>query len=441
MLIIYAPQLTARLKYIAKTLLQDLSGVQLRFTDSKDEFANAEGAKLNYSSGQVAADEFRIQPVELLFEKNIVPKEIPVQQHSRFVMLYPVPHSDLPFDIFAASFYLLSRYEEYLPHQKDEYGRFSHKESIAFKNNFLRKPIINIWLQYLQELLQAKFPQLLFAAKQFRLIATYDIDMAYSYLHKGIVRNAVGFARSAVGGSWSDMQNRFAVLTRNQKDPFDVYEWLDALHLKYKLQPYYFFLLAQQRSVYDKNVHPDLNAMQVLIQHHAEKYQVGIHPSWQSGDQPDLLKAEIRLLKTITQQPVVNSRQHYLRFELPGTYRQLAAQGIQHEFSMGYGTINGFRASVAGSFFWYNLQNETTTDLLLHPFCFMDANSFYEQKYSPAQAFDEIKYYQDEIKKVNGTMITVWHNHILGADAMFKGWKEVYELFLEEVVSGLAISL
>ena len=31
-------------------------------------------------------------------------------------------------------------------------------------------------------------------------------------------------------------------------------------------------------------------------------------------------------------------------------------------------------------------------------------------------------------------MISIWHNNFFGDDPLFKGWKEVYELFLEEVV-------
>lgn len=434
MLIIYAPQITARLKYIAQTLLHDIGGLTLRFTDSQDDFKNFEGTRINYSSAAISNNEFRIQPVELLFENDITPHKVPVQQGTQYIMLYAVQAADLPFDIFAAGFYLLSRYEEYLPHQKDEYGRFSHKDSIAFKNNFLRKPLINTWVQHLQKLLQEKFPGLIFPPKQFRFIPSYDIDMAYSYLYKGIVRNAVGFARSALHGSFKKVNDRLAVLSGKQSDPFDVYEWLEALHLKCNLQPYCFFLLARQRGVYDKNINPQLQAMQELIRHHAKSYEIGIHPSWQSGDNTKKLKEEIELMSSITQEKVINSRQHYVRFELPGTYQKLMELGIQHDFSMGYGTINGFRASVAGAFYWYDLKNETATNLLLHPFCFMDANSFYEQNYTAAQAFDEIKYYHNEIKKVQGTMIIIWHNHILGADTKFKGWKEVYELFLEEVV-------
>ena len=101
---------------------------------------------------------------------------------------------------------------------------------------------------------------------------------------------------------------------------------------------------------------------------------------------------------------------------------------------MGYGSINGFRASVASSFYWYDLEKEAATALRIFPFCFMDANSYYEQKYTAGQAMNELMHYYHLIRKVNGLMVTVWHNSFLGTDPQFAGWREVYETFLREEV-------
>jgi hypothetical protein len=101
---------------------------------------------------------------------------------------------------------------------------------------------------------------------------------------------------------------------------------------------------------------------------------------------------------------------------------------------MGYGSINGFRASVASPFYWYDLEKEEITQLLVYPFCFMDANSFFEQKLTPAQALEEIKSYYKSIKNINGTMITIWHNPFLGTDDLFTGWREVYKEFVEKTI-------
>ena len=101
---------------------------------------------------------------------------------------------------------------------------------------------------------------------------------------------------------------------------------------------------------------------------------------------------------------------------------------------MGYGSINGFRASVASSFYWYDLDKEEQTTLRLFPFCFMDANAYYEQHFSAGQAMTELMHYYRSIRKVNGLMVTIWHNSILGRSPEFAGWREAYEVFLKEEV-------
>ena len=99
---------------------------------------------------------------------------------------------------------------------------------------------------------------------------------------------------------------------------------------------------------------------------------------------------------------------------------------------MGYGSINGFRSSVASSFYWYNLEKEEQTALRIHPFCFMDANSFYEQRQNAEQTLTELMHYLSVCKQVNGNLITIWHNNFLGISNEFNGWKEMYERFIAQ---------
>jgi hypothetical protein len=342
---------------------------------------------------------------------------------------------DTGFDMLAGIFYLISRYEEYLPHKKDNYGRFSHESSVAFKNNFLDLPLINIWLEEFRILLAAKNPLFEKQNSAFQFQPTYDIDMAWSFLNKGLKRNAGAFLLSMASFKFRSISNRIKVLRGKMKDPFDAYEWMDQIHEHYKLRPVYFFLAARDKSRYDKNIDPDEPAFQLLIQKLARHYQVGIHPSWASGDMPALLIREKQDLEKISRQQIHSSRQHYIRFQLPQTFQRLGVIGITDEYSMGYGSINGFRASVASSFFWYDLKHEESTSLQIHPFCFMDANAYYEQKQSPEESLEEMLKYFQRIKEVNGKMITVWHNSFLGTGKEFRGWREVYQRFLESVMT------
>ncbi|HSC39368.1 MAG TPA: hypothetical protein VLD19_15905, partial [Chitinophagaceae bacterium] len=297
-------------------------------------------------------------------------------------------------------------------------------------------PLVNLWLDDLKKALHQKFPSLQFRRKQFKYIPSYDIDIAYSYRHKGWRRNAAGFVRSIRDKQWWQVKERWRVLLKKQKDPFDSYEWLDALHLYCKVKPIYFFLVAGEQKGYDKNIPTSSKAFQELVEYYAQVYKTGLHPSWQSSVAADttILQEEKEWLEVIVERPIGHSRQHFIKFDLPGTFRRLIQAGLLRDYSMGYGTINGFRASVASSFHWFDLPKNETTQLRLFPFCCMDANSFYELKQSPQQAYEELIHYYNTIKKLNGLMVTIWHNQFLGTDRSFKGWKEMYELFMKENV-------
>ncbi|HEY0750843.1 MAG TPA: polysaccharide deacetylase family protein, partial [Chitinophagaceae bacterium] len=232
---------------------------------------------------------------------------------------------------------------------------------------------------------------------------------------------------------WAAGKHRLQVLTGKQQDPFDSYGWMSELHYEYDLKPIYFFHVGQRRNQYDKNIPTSNKEYQQLIRITAAKNKIGLHPSWYSGDEMKMLSKEKAILEKISLQGISCSRQHYIRFTIPGTFRQLMDTDIYEDYSMGYGTVNGFRASVTVPFYWYDLEREQETHLLLHPFCFMDANSFYEQKQTSAEALKELMDYYIRVKEVDGTLTIIWHNTFLGNDPLYKGWREVYEAFLRQI--------
>lgn len=427
MVLIYSHTTSPRLQYTCNFIFKELLGVDFSITIDSEAFKNHEAVSINYSDLAIKQDEFKINPASLLFEEHIQLQAITCFEVNGNKAFFKLPDSDIPFDIFAATFYLLSRYEEYLPHTLDMYGRFAHENSLAFKEGFLQLPLVNIWVKDFAAEIKKKFSMFNIQYSMFKFVPTYDIDIAYSYKHKGWIRNIGGFIKSP-------SVERMKVLLGLQKDPFDAYSWLNGLHQQHQLQPIYFFLIAEKNGQYDKNILPHKDIMWKLVQHHAKKYTIGIHPSWQSGDDPALLKKEKDYLACMTEKDIHVSRQHYIRFHLPGdSYQQLMETGISDDHSMGYGSINGFRASVASSFFWYDLKNEKQTGLRLHPFCFMDANSYYEQNLSAAQAYEELLQYYKICKEVNGTLISIWHNNFLGTDQKLAGWREMYERFVGEM--------
>jgi len=435
--IIYANRITPRLQYVADFVGKEITGQPFQLTTDEFFFNAYNGPKINYGYEPVSNDELLIVNYPLLFEDSIRKQNISCFKLKDFPAFFR-SEGDYPFDIFSAVFYLLSRYEEYLPHQKDMYGRYAHENSLAFKEGFLNLPLINIWIEDFTNALKKKFPTLTPDSywghhSPFTFQPTYDIDEAFAFKNKELSKIAGGFARSFVNGEWSIVNERWKVLRGKANDPYDAYEWIDKLHEKNNLKPLYFFHVATEKGKYDKNISPSHPAMQQLIKQHAEKYSIGIHPSWASGDDKSLLVKEIKTLESATGKKITTSRQHYIRFTLPHTFRRLIAAGVTDDHSMGYGSINGFRASVASSFYWYDLEKEQQTDLLLHPFCFMEANSFFEQKYLPQRAYEEMMHYYNAVKAVKGTLITIWHNNFLGTYPLFSGWRDVYEEFILQV--------
>lgn len=428
-MLLFTNTISPRLTYIFNFIGNEIGDENFEITTDKNYFSNYNGLKINYSNTPICTNELRIENVSLLFESEIAEQKITCFEIENFKAFFKT-NGDYPFDIFAASFYLLSRYEEYLPHQKDKYGRYAHENSIAFKENFLYQPLVNIWIQHFKYTIQQKFSNHKFVKRAFSFLLTYDIDEAFAYLHKSWWRTAFALSKAIYLGHWNNLYKRIKVLVQKKEDPYDSFSWMEELNGKYALHPIYFFLIASTTRSMDKNILPTENTLQKLIYRLSKKYFIGIHPSWQSGDDKKLLQKEINTLETITKNKPTASRQHYLRFSLPQTFRDLQVAGITNDYSMGYGTTNGFRASVASSFFWYDLQNEKITTLKLHPFCMMDATFFHQQKLTLEKAIEEMQSFYKEIKSVNGQLIFIAHNNYLGTDILYKGWKEKFEQFI-----------
>lgn len=430
MILIYSHKLTNRLKYSFQVIFEDILKSTINFTDNKDDFAAFDGPKICYTNQPLASGLF-IQSASLLFENGITEQNINTSEFKETPCFFKTSEkSAIPFDPFAASFYLVSRYEEYLPQIRDEHDRFMAKESLAFKNGFLKLPLINIWSNYIKEILKDTYPNFEFKSQKFEFKSTLDIDNAYAYKHKGFLRIAGGLSKSIIKGN--DTKQRLSVLLGKTKDPYDTFDYLFELHKKYNIQPIYFFLLGDY-AINDKNIPVKNKTFQSLIKSLADYYQVGIHPSYNSNNSPEILTKEIKRLQGITHKNVTISRQHFLRLNLPETYQRLIEHDILEDYTMGYADQPGFRASITSPFYFYDLESESKTKLKVVPFCVMEATFKYYLKNTPQQATETINELISTVKNVNGTFVSVWHNESLSENEIWRGWKTVYEEMLKKL--------
>lgn len=429
-LLIYSPQITPRLKYIFQFIFREVILSDFKLTDDTKHFLEYPGPKFTYGATPLGKELF-FKAHPLLTNNHIESIEIEATHFEGEKVPFAVKGGALPFDLFAASFYLLSRYEEYLPHTPDQHFRFPANESLLYQYNLLQKPVVDYWSLSLKKLLLAHFPQLVFANKRFKFIPTIDIDRAYRFKSNGIVKNTARLVKALAQWNTERILHLLKTGTGQQKDPFDTYAYLHHLHQKYQLEPIYFFLLSYKGDkAHDVNIHPNDKALQQLIINTAKQAKVGLHPSYASNTHFYKLNEEKTLLEQLLQEPISISRQHYLKLQVPKTYLQLTKANILHDYTMGYAAQVGFRAGTCTPFFWYDLQLEKQSHLKVHPFAVMDATLRRYLQLNPSQAFELICTLMGHVKAVNGTFYSLWHNESVSDAEEWKGWKTLYEKML-----------
>ncbi len=435
-IIVYTVKKTPRTQYAWEVLLNYLLKVDFTWVDDEVSFIHAIGAKINYSDKRLCEEEVFVPKGALLDEDDIAEQALVFFDWLGLPAFFAQTsgNPDIPFDLPAAAFYLISRYEEYLPCSKDQHGRFTAHESLAYKKGFLQQPLVNQWACALKDLMKRRFPQLVFPVAAYHFQPTYDVDLAWAYRYKGWQRSIGALLRSLLSANWKDAWRRIGVAMGKMEDPFFTFAYLDTLHQHYGLQPIYFFLLGDY-STFDKNISYEKPALRRLIRQLQERYPIGIHPSYRSHGNPLQTKKEVNRLKEITNQHVVKSRQHYLLLQLPFTYRYLLEAGILADYTMGYAREIGFRASISTPYPWYDLQNERITPLMIYPFAVMDVTLKNYMRLSPEAAITKVAAIIETVRRVNGTFSTVWHNSSFSQLGNWQAWKPVYEKIIQAAIT------
>ncbi len=433
MVLIFTKRITSRNKFTFKLILLDILGLDYQLTSNKQEFERFSGPKFSYCR-QTMGEELFFQSTGLLFETGIVVQELQSLNWKGLNVFYPThKNSALPFDPFAASFLLVSRYEEYLPHIKDKHGRFAAHQSLAYQHNFLDTPVVNQWALEILSILENRFGKLQRKAPHYSFLPTIDIDNAWAFQHKGFIRAGAGLIADLINLKFQHFSQRLLVLCRLQQDPYDTYDYQLELIEKYKLNTIFFFLLGNY-ATFDRNVPYQNKHMQSLIKFIADIGEIGIHPSYASNGASPILLQEVHRLSGILHQEIHNSRQHFLKLNLPQTYHRLIECDITDDYTMGYAELPGFRASIASPFFFYDLDLEVETSLKIHPFAIMDGTLKDYLKIEPNQAAEIIDPLIQKVKAVDGTFISVWHNESFAENERWKGWRRVYEDLIEKAL-------
>ncbi len=353
---------------------------------------------------------------------NVSPNDVVWKDDHPWIFYQPDTQASLPADILAGAFWFLSRVEEYGSVHPDSHGRFPAYESLAYVCKFLDRPIVDEWMLLLRNLIAEEYAEWSVHEDTFSIQATYDIDFAWRYLHKPPIEQVRTLMRDLLKEGpivfWKGLRTVYGI----QHDPYDLYEvWKNQ-------DPVLFFPLGD-KSYFDRNHSWSQNEYQSLIRASAEVMQIGIHPSYESMREPDRLTEEIHRFEQITGQLPIRSRQHYLRFSIPETFRMLEEYGIREEWSMGYADQPGFRAGTSHSFLWYDLIGNRPGQLRIFPFQVMDTTLLHYLKLTPAKAKLLLDDLISTTQRTSGQLTTLAHNNSMaGVDQIWKGWQEIWPI-------------
>lgn len=427
MITIYCQEKTPRIEFIFELIFGELLGSKFELTTDLDSFMEQNKFKICYSEVELGG--FWIRSSKFLYQNTVKDIEVDFDFESDHLLL----NSEGYFDPMAASFYLVSRYEEYLPFQVDDHGRFPATESVLYKYQQLKRPIVNEWVQKLKRDLTDFYPNLLLSPRKFEYLSTIDIDQAFKYENKGLARNLGGLLRDLGKGDMQLVNERLRILRGKESDPFDNFDWQHSVHGEKNTEVQYFVQVGD-RGQFDKNISSDTPEFQSIIQELDKQAKVGIHPSYASNSKPELVGKEKATLEKVIGHSVEVSRQHFLKLRFPETFRLLIQNGIKEEHSLGYSTHLGFRAGIAAPFYFFDLLKNEKTKLRMVPFCMMDITPLHYYEQTPSEAKIELTQMIDRLKRCGGLCVSLWHNESFSENGRWTGWRTVYEHVLNQSI-------
>lgn len=428
---IFTHKRSPRLTYIADLILNEILGLQWQIINDRRKIGKC--PVINYSNESIKGS-FKISPAGILFEKGVTKQEIEISEWNGLPVFFTSsPDSDMPFDIFAASFYMITRYEEYLEFEPDEFGRFRASDSLAYRNGFLEKPVVDLWVRELAKALVRRYNTLSFRRHEFRAIVTVDIDEPFAYLGKNLIGDIGGFIHDLTEGRGAASQ-RFDCLVKGSKDPYDLIGYIEDTTSKYKAESRYFFFVGDH-SVNDRNPSWKNQEYRNLVKSVSARANAGIHPSVRASDSMKQLNREAKRYFSVTGENVRRCRFHLLRTRMPVSYSNLSKSGITEDYSMGFPENPGFRAGFSRDFYFFDVSEDLLTNLRIIPFQIMDITLRDYKKLDPSLALGTIRKTASAVRDVGGIFVTIWHNTTLLDTPECRSWRDVFEFTAGEIRS------
>lgn len=429
MILIYTHHITPRVVYAMDVVFKTVLNTSYQITESKEEFYNSNTPKIAYTKANEGFDVF-IESDNLLFESDIKTKIIEAEQEFvGFPKFFKSNSQDfLGYDIFVMVFYFTTRYEEYLKSDLDEHQRFQAEKSLAFKYNCLHIPFLNHAIQDFAERLKREFPFVIFNKRSFNFLSTIDIDNAFAYANKGFKRNLGGLAKDLLSLKFKQVSSRLRSNLNDENDPYNTFEQINRLSEDTQTALQYFVLIGDY-AAYDKNPHYQNEGFRKLLKSLSVKHTMGLHPSYESYNNLEKIGIEKKRLEDIIGKKVTTARCHFLRVNLPETYREFIKQGITDDYTMIFASQSGYRTGLCLPYKWFDLQKNETTNLTIHTSIIMEGTLRDYNKLSAENAKHSALHLLQDVKKHGGEFISIFHNDSFVPEQ--KDWIKFYKELLQ----------
>lgn len=351
-------------------------------------------------------------------------------------------------DIIQSSFFMLTRYEEVLlwdKIDKDIYGRFSAKESLAYKENFLHIPIVNEYIEWLWQWID--FFNLGYKRKNiwgeydFAACLTHDVDMPFKYIYplKNDIQN-LKYKKALL--AYRDIFLHTLSNIDYRKDPFYTFNYIRKTEKKYNFTSSFYFMAGGTSdyenfySIDDKRVEKLINIL------HLENCEVGYHYSFNSYNDFYQRKKEKNLLDKYVPNKIYGGRNHYLRFKVPESWSISEEIGLLYDTTLSYADCSGFRCGIVLPFKPFDIIQNRKLNIWEIPLIVMEG-SLKDKKYmnlNIEDSINEIKIKIDVVKKYKGVFTFLWHNSSFDKEN-WDGWKRVFEDTMDYLAKNNAIGV
>lgn len=357
-------------------------------------------------------------------------------------MLFSEDTIRLGIDIFGTAFFFLTRYEEAVITERDQYGRFPAAASLAAQEGWLRRPIVNEYLEALWSALHHLWPGVNRKARMFEFAISHDIDHPryFPKLTSGqIVRILAAMAVKKHAPfralhwlvAWCRMK-----LGNENADPYNTFNEIMQLSEAHGLRSAFYFIAENTNGEEMQSETLDSSWVRSVLRHiHGRGHEIGLHTSFETYRDPAQIRKEFAILKRVCSQEGITQiawggRQHYLRWEVPATWQAWADNDLNYDSSLMFSEQVGFRCGICYEYTVFNLRTHAVLSLRERPLIVMDGTLFAKQymHLDIASAYSLVAQLITQCRRYNGIFTILWHNDSFAYPALRKFYRRILKL-------------